>query len=341
MLTLVTGTPGAGKTLLTTWDIAQPIPGSTIEQAGVSVPRRLLSNIRDLVLDHQHIDAKDLECWHTWAKPGDVIVFDEVQEVWRPRGLGTKIPPEIAALETHRHLGVDIVLITQHPMLIDPNIRRLVNQHIHLRRITKGAAMVYEWDHCENPGNTRNCLNTRVFFHRKKMYGLYKSAQLHTKPKARLPALAWVGLALVAGLAYLGPQAYGRITANFKPPEVVAKATPLVQAAPTAPVAPASAPVALEPIAPVKAASRPLGCFASAAKCRCFDADGVSMPDVSEAQCREDVQKLMPLIVASPAAQSFSVRPPPGKADAEPIVHPDAPNFAGGGYARPRAGISP
>lgn len=279
MLTLITGTPGAGKTLLATWEFARPVPGSTIEQSGQAVPRALFSNIRDLLVDHQHITGKDLESWQTWAKPGDVIIFDEVQEVWRPRGLGVKVPPEIAALETHRHMGVDLVLITQHPMLIDPNIRRLVNQHLHLRRITRGVAMVYEWDHCENPGQTKTCIAHRTFFHRKKMYGLYKSAQLHTKPTVRMPKAVWMAGVALAGLAYIGPAAWSRVTGQYAAKPEVAKT---VQAAPVPGSAMAALPAASAPVvAAVPAsfaasASKPayLGCAMRGKVCRCYDEHG-------------------------------------------------------------------
>lgn len=284
MLTLITGTPRAGKTLLAVWQLAQAVPGSFVEVKGKAVPRRLLSNIEDLVVDHVHIEAKDLECWHTWAQPGDVIMFDEVQEVWRPRGLGVKVPPEIAALETHGHMGVDLVLITQHPMLIDPNIRRLVNQHLHVRRITKGAAMVYEWDHCENPGLTKTSIAHRMFFHRRKMYALYKSAVAHTKPKVRAPGLVWVALALVVGLAYFGPNAYQRITSRFSAhaAETVKTASAaLVPGAAVAPLPVASAPVpgASAAVPAVFGASALggrayLGCGMRGLVCRCFDGAG-------------------------------------------------------------------
>jgi zona occludens toxin len=286
MLTLITGTPGASKTCMAVWEICQKVPGSFIEVGGEQVPRRLLSNIRDLLVDHEHIDAKDLECWQTWAKPGDVIVFDEVQEVWRPRGLGSKVPPEIAALETHRHMGVDLVLITQHPMLVDTNVRRLVNQHFHIRRITRGTAMIYEWDHCENPNQTKGAINTRVFFHRKKMYALYKSAQAHTKPKARLPALTWVAVASLAALGYFGPTAYARITGRFSD-GMAGKDTKnyLASAGQKLPGVPAPLPGASAPAVGVPgavpasfAASAPTPTYAGCAMrgnlCRCYDAKG-------------------------------------------------------------------
>jgi zona occludens toxin len=341
MLTIVTGTPRAGKSLLAVWEIARLVPGSTVEatepctshgvtyRKGDAVPRHLFSNIHDLLIDHTFITSKDLECWHTWAQPGDVIVFDEVQEVWRPRGLGAKVPPEIAALETHGHMGVDLVLITQHPMLVDPNIRRLVNQHLHVRRLTYGTAMVYEWDHCENPGATKTCIANRVFFHRRKMYALYKSATLHTKPKVRLPAIVYFGMAAVAGLAYAAPNAYRTITARMSPP--VAKVEPVktAQAASALPaavvpssVASAAALVAFPALSPASAA-RPayLGCVMRGDLCRCYGSDGLRV-EVERPVCLANIPTMPPADLAGLAStvEVPMVPRPASRADLELIA---------------------
>jgi zona occludens toxin len=299
MLTLITGTPGAGKSLYSVWEIARKVPGSTIENGQQPVARTLYSNIKNLLVEHKHITADDLNAWHTWAQPGDVILFDEVQEVWRPRGISNKVPDSIAKLETHRHMGVDIVLVTQHPMLLDQNIRRLVNQHLHLRRITRTVAMVYEWDHCSNPGTTKTCVNSRIWMHPKGAYSLYKSAQVHTKPKAKIPGIAFVGLLALAGLAYAGPLAFDRITNTFNggAAQSVEKEVPplpdpqnsvvvdgmVVTTETTSTPPPLPLPVEKStPLAPVLA-----GCVSTAKKCICTDEKGQSIPTdpgVCEAQ---------------------------------------------------------
>jgi zona occludens toxin len=296
MLTIITGTPGAGKTLYTVWEEARKVPGSTVESEGAAVPRRLLSNIKNLLLEHEVIGAKELETWHEWARPGDVIVYDEVQEVWRPRSFGTKVPDCIAALETHRHKGVDIILITQHPMLVDPNIRRLCNRHLHLRRLTKGTAYVYEWDHCSNPGTVKTALQGRLWFHPKKAYGLYKSAQLHTKSTARLPRVALLGLLAVGGLAYLAPTAYGRITGSLGKAEAPAspakpKEAPKQLAAAGLPVPPAAQAAS----SPVAQASRVVGCIQTKDRCSCFD-DGGARVVLARDQCTAGIEEVGGLV---------------------------------------------
>lgn len=349
MLTLITGTPGAGKSLMAVWDYARKVPGSTVETAqtcvshgvtydsGSAVPRHLFTNIKGLLVEHTHIDAERLMNWHEWAQPGDVILYDEVQEVWRPRALGKDVPACVAALETHRHLGVDIILVTQHPMLLDSNVRRLTNQHIHLRRITKTCAYVYEWDGCSvNPGATKSAVNGRLWWHPKKAYALYKSAQLHTKPTAKIPRLAWVGLAAAAGLAYMAPTAYGRITDRFAPPAAKVAAPPalaasaaqkqaaLAAAAPLAPVVPP------EPLTPLQSllASRPAGCIALPKRCVCFAADGRPIPDLDQAVCVAAMGEVSPIVLIGAgggghAAATSSAASAPG-AEPVPLALPPA-----------------
>lgn len=216
MFTLVTGNPGAGKTMYTVWELLRAIPGTFVEGSdGQRIPRRLLCNITDLTLDHERIDGELLTQWHTWAQAGDVICFDEVQHVARPRTLGSKVPDWIQAVETHRHMGVDLIFITQQPNLMDVNLRRLVNRHLHIRRITPGVSMVYEWDHCGTPGDYKGCLRSQLWRHKKGAYSLYKSAQAHTKSNVRLPPVAAVGVVALVALLGIVPYAYSRVSASL------------------------------------------------------------------------------------------------------------------------------
>lgn len=330
MLTLITGTPGSFKSCYAVWEEAQKVPGSSIEVNGQPVPRRLLSNVRDLLVDHEHINAANLDTWHQWAKPGDVILYDEVQEVWRPRGLGSKVPDCIAALETHRHKGVDLILVTQHPMLIDPNIRRLVNRHLHLRRIAKGCSIIYEWDHCSNPGQVKTSLSHRMWFARKKMFGLYKSAQAHTKPVTKgFPALAFVGLVALGVAGWFGPDVYARVAHRADAGKAAAAAPAATPAAGPASglaalVSTVPAPAApLVPPVPVDAPKpRLMGCIAMKGRCECFGVEGDKIP-VPMGQCLDgsvNVGQLLPAGIgggsSSPLGRVLAPVPP-----ATPYAH--------------------
>lgn len=297
MFTLITGTPGAGKTAYTVWEVIRPMLGQTLTDAkGETHQRRILTNIKGLTLPHELIDADNLKTWPDWCKPGDLIVFDEVQEVWRPRSLGSTVPPAVAAIETHRHKGIDLVVITQHPGLLDSNVRKLVNQHVHLRRLTDSYAYRYEWDSCsDNVKSTKACVHAGMWRRPKAVHALYTSAMAHTKTKSRLPALAYLlPVALVAFLG-IGGVAYSRITERFdtdsiaqKAPEAKpAQAESLILQEPgqqqaegdqSTPEEPAQV-VDLGP--PAQAQTQFVGCIAAADRCACFDQTGAKVePDI-------------------------------------------------------------
>jgi zona occludens toxin len=220
MITLITGTPGAGKTLYTVANLLRELVGSEVDSVGpdgkpCKIPRVVFTNINDLMLDHEKIDGRvggGLADWHKWVKPGNVICYDEVQKEWPVRPNGSKVPDFIQALETHRHMGCDFIIITQGPQLIDQNVRALVGRHLHVRRMGGVAgSIVYEWDHCSRQLIFSQSMSKKPFRYPKDVFTLYKSSELHTKPKMAVPgAIYVVGLALVAAVAMV-PYIKGRI----------------------------------------------------------------------------------------------------------------------------------
>lgn len=296
MITMITGVPGSGKSLYAVWELLRPLQGATFEHDGQAVPRQLFTNIKDLLLDHVKIGGDNLNTWHDWVKPGDVIAFDEVQEVWRPRSMGANVPPHIAALETHRHKGCDFVLITQHPMLLDQNIRRLVGRHLHVRRVANmPLAIVYEWDHASDPGKVKSAMSTKPWrYPGKKGYALYKSAEAHTKQPRSIPFhVIALAITVVAGAVFF-PWAMSRMgdRFTFKPSSAAqAASVSKPKPAPTPLAPPQNAPTAprdvLTAVLPAPGASAPpkfSGCIASAKRCTCYGPDGVRA-EVEPAVC--------------------------------------------------------
>jgi hypothetical protein len=196
-VSLTTGTPGAGKSL---WTIAH------VEALRKETGREVYySGIKGLTLPwhefgkpgpagEEHLtDATD---WHQ-CPTGAIIVIDEAQRVFRPRGAGTKVPDTIAAFETHRHRGHDIFLVTQNPGLIDSNIRKLTETHRHLmRKFGATLSTVHRWqgvrDNCDK--SRKDSIPTQWRFP-KEAYGWYKSSEVHTV-KFRLPGKLWLALCL-------------------------------------------------------------------------------------------------------------------------------------------------
>lgn len=293
MITIITGTPGAGKTLYTIEKLLQPLIGTFVPQEdehGVVTmhPRTVYTNINGLLLDHELIDGGEnqgLRDWHTWAKPGSVIVFDEVQRYWKPRPNGSAVPPDIEALETHRHMGVDFIIITQNVLLVDRNIHALAGRHLHVRRIASmPMAIVYEWDHVSRGLLYAKSLTKSPWRYSKKIFKLYKSAEVHTKQPRSIPGAVWFILAALLGTAVLGPTTYARLTdrINGSTPSEQAKAAPPasgIGARPIGPQQPATTPPAQQAPAPLAVASAPVfaGCIASRSRCDCFDNQGAKV----------------------------------------------------------------
>ena len=215
MITLITGAPGSGKTLYCVDKIIQPIHGTAVkgkdeEGNEVEYPREIFTNINGLVIPHQKIDAEWLTKLPENKQTGALVVFDEVQRVWPNRPTGSKKPAAVEYLETHRHDGIDVVLLTQNPQLLDPAVRALVGRHLHMRRLgIGGGAVVYEWDACSNALNFKSAFTKKGYRYSKRVFDLYQSAKIHTKQKRALPGAVWGILLGLAGMAYFWPKFYG------------------------------------------------------------------------------------------------------------------------------------
>ncbi|HEB3529758.1 TPA: hypothetical protein RZC51_001227 [Burkholderia cenocepacia] len=194
MIELVTGTPGSGKTLYTV---------DRLRKEAKAGRRIVVDGIRDLAIDHVLADEQWMRKWYENCQPNDLIVVDEVQRIWPPVSVSVKPTEDIEKLHVHRHLGVDFIVITQHPQRMNKTIRDLVGRHVHVRRLFGGRrAMLYEWDHAHNPQSLKDAVKT-PWFYPKDVFQLYTSAELHTKPKAVIPkALFVLPVAAIAAVVF-------------------------------------------------------------------------------------------------------------------------------------------
>lgn len=315
-ITLVTGVPGSGKTLYAVSKLLKDIQGAKVSKtledgSQVDIDRVIYTNVNGYQKNHEPIEGggvwtytnKDwayegnpegLRNWHKWAKPGAYICFDEFQKFWPPRPNGAPVPPDIQTLDTHRHMGVDFLLITQNCANVDRHILGLVDRHLHVRRVANlPFATVYEWDHASKTLNYKNSMAKTPWRYDKSAFKDYKSAELHTKQKRKMPAMVWFVLAGLCGAAYAFPTLKTRLTdrvngghsvpaaedakqANKKTfinengqTVTVETTTPEPGAVPPLDSA-SSAPVASAPAAAVVS-----GCIAVASRCSCFDTQGV------------------------------------------------------------------
>jgi hypothetical protein len=159
-----------------------------------------------------HLELEEPHNWMTAVPDGSVIVIDEVQRIWRPAGSGSAVPPSIEALETHRHHGIEFIVMTQHPNLMHANVRRLVGRHIHLRDLGFLGRHWYEWPEAANPESWKNALVKKRFKLPRKAFRMYKSASLHVKPIRSVPRALIMFAICVPLLGYMGYRVYSRIS---------------------------------------------------------------------------------------------------------------------------------
>lgn len=307
MITLITGQPGAGKTL---YGLNYVREWSERENRPV-----YYNGITDLKLPWIEMDSG--EDWHK-CPDGSIIVIDECQRVFRPRGTGSNVPPHVALLETHRHRGIDIVLVTQHPMLADTNVRRLCGRHFHVvRAFGTKKATVHEWSEVREQCDKNRAGSIRHdFFYPKAAFEWYKSAEIHTH-KARIPPRVFFLAVIPLLLGLLGwymlnwyesrsknaptnpltlgakssasamgpPNAYAATGSKIEPAEPMQW---FYSRVPRVSTLPHTAPMYDEVTRPVEAPI-PAACVASASKCTCFSQQATLL-DLEDRACRAIVK---------------------------------------------------
>lgn len=191
MIYLLTGTPGHGKTQRALWMLLHDkrFKGRPV----------LYANVRGLKADDERIknwiELTDVKQWET-APQGAVIFIDECHQVgyFPLRGVG-KPPPWIEAIATHRHLGLDFVLVTQNAKNMDVFVRRMVELHIHCKRPAQmGYTNVYEFQSftdCDDRIPVDSALRHSRWNLDKHIWTLYESAAEHTG-KAKVPRIFFI-----------------------------------------------------------------------------------------------------------------------------------------------------
>ena len=181
MLYLITGSPGSGKTLSAV---------QMIMRVKQETPERLIyvANIDGLNIPGViHLEHDDVLNWHTVCEKNSIIFVDEAQRYWRAQRSGEP-SKAIIEMETHRHDGIDIVMMTQHPTFLHANIRKLNPTHVHLLAYTKSSALRWEWREChDDVADTvaRASGEFQEWHYPQEHYGKYISATQHTKRAKR------------------------------------------------------------------------------------------------------------------------------------------------------------
>lgn len=191
MIILITGVPGAGKTLNAIKLIN--------EDDNFKNRPRFYFNVRGFNDDSfKELDKESALNW--FNLPDHSLIFiDECQSLFPPRATGSKVPESVSQMNTHRHKGIDIILVTQHPTNIDAGLRKLVGRHIHFER-PFGSSRVrsLEWQRCVNDPfddfHQRKEALVKLAKLDKKYFHFYNSAEVHTHKFRVPPKLYLVGV---------------------------------------------------------------------------------------------------------------------------------------------------
>lgn len=192
MIYLITGTPGAGKTALLCKMMLENKEGLFTFDDGS--PRQIFTcNIPWTKAGREKFGVADVSAEQVKAASihdnfpeGSVLIVDEASEVYPARAMSAKLPVHVEGLNTLRHNGYTLILLTQFPHMIDPFVRQLVFKHWHLKHNQIGEKL-YEFLGCQTSFG-RGVLQMGVGEFYKpdpKVFDLYESATRHIKVKKK------------------------------------------------------------------------------------------------------------------------------------------------------------
>ena len=324
MIILQTGVPGSGKTSsVVNMLMTDESYTHFTDKDGVKKKRPLFVNgIPELKIEHEELTDEQIKekPFQDFLPYGSLVIIDEAQRLMGTRSAASKVPPFIEALALHRHHGLDIVLITQHPSFLDSFVRKLVQRHMHVS-IKPVGRKLYEWNECvDQPDSSVNIARAieRTFVVPKKSFGMYKSAEVHTKPKRRIPkSLIFVFLFIplligftlytinnmskrfsadeqqttstiaasdVDGTEPKTSPATTDIGQNLKPEDFV----------PTLAEKPESKPI-YDNVRQVKTFEYPVGCVdGGKSGCTCYSSQGTPLKEITKAMCKDYVKNGLP-----------------------------------------------
>lgn len=196
MLTLITGQPGHGKTAY----------ALTRARALLAEGRKVYAHgVKDL--DYDRIGFTYLEDPTKWQDlpDGSVVFIDECYTTFPSRNAGSRVPAHVEAMARHRHRGFDFLLVAQQGLQLDPFLRGLYEEHIHVRLKFGKATQLRRWSSYQ--GNVKAvCTDVMDWIRPNDIFQFYTSTTLNTR-KLHIPkwikVVAALTVALLLGVWYL------------------------------------------------------------------------------------------------------------------------------------------
>lgn len=153
------------------------------------------------------------DLWFLWATPESVVVIDEAQRYMRPKPSGAPVPLAIQMIEYHRHFGIHLFFITQKERLLHSNVRMLAGQHIHLTDGWRGRHR-FEWPECkDSDSKTEKQLSAHDSYKLPAhVFPFYKSTVSVLKTGHKTPLFVYMMIAAALSLPVLGYFSYKSFT---------------------------------------------------------------------------------------------------------------------------------
>lgn len=331
MIYLITGTPGTGKTAFAVSSIINNRNGlfKYETEDGETVDRPLyfchIDGLDEKALKAHRLTEEQIQSapLNELVPQGSVVIVDEADYAYPTRAAAKEVPPYVKTLKELRHDGFTLILMTQHPSMLDSYLRNLVSKHWHLERKQVGTKL-YEFYRCEtNLASACAAKGVTSDFYKpdKRAFKYYKSASIHIKFKKKLhPVFYGMGLLLVCAplFFYYSLGRFKRYVGAEEQPAAVAIAetsAPAQQQAAAdnysaAPPVAASMPIGakvedyrprianLQETAPIYDSLRQVvdfprrvACVASADSCNCYSQQATILPNISTAECRAIVKQ--------------------------------------------------
>lgn len=214
-ITVITGTPGAGKTLLALeLFFAELGIDATSEDT-------LRASLRNAKRPHAIIGVEglkpglfnELESAMEWddLDDGTLVLVDEAWKWWGKHLTHIRTDERYLRLAEHRHRGFDFIVTTQAPAQLQDHVRSLAGTHHHvMRKFGTSHTMRYEWAMLQESPNSPSIRKSAIEKHWsqpwKKIGWVYQSATQHTiKRKIPLKIIAIPALLLaVVALGFTG-----------------------------------------------------------------------------------------------------------------------------------------
>lgn len=218
-LTLRTGLPGNGKTL-------NAIKEIDIQASAEDRPV-YYHNVRGLKADTLKAHWYEFDDPYTWFElpQNAIILIDEAQGFFGVRDPRKEVPDHCSRIETIRHGGHELHLVTQDHRMLDVHVRRLCGLHVHFKRIFNSMKIMrMSWGSAtdfDKPGAAKTAQTTIIKLD-KKMFGSYQSTQIGAKHhfKIKLPMAAYVLLGCAVFGGYFGLKIYSRYNEVMAPQTV-------------------------------------------------------------------------------------------------------------------------